>query len=87
MKNDEVKNRVYEDFGRRVLGPPPVLGKAADEGAGLPASQMIELVSIMAAGKTPKSATKPPPTLAGDRPRYGWFPTRRRPASTASELG
>lgn len=46
----QVKNRLYEDFGRRVLGPPPA-GVADDTGA-MPTSQVVELASAIATARS-----------------------------------
>ena len=42
IKDEGTRHRVYEDFGRRVLGPPPVNG---EEPSSLPAAQLLELLA------------------------------------------
>lgn len=42
IKDDETRHRVYEDFGRRVLGPPPIHG---EEPSSLPSAQLLELLA------------------------------------------
>lgn len=46
VTDEDVKNRVYEEFGRRVLGAPPAAN--GEEAAPLPTAQVIELASIIA---------------------------------------
>lgn len=48
IEDPAVKHRVYEEFGRRVLGPPPGKG---DETAPLPTSQLLELANVIAAAR------------------------------------
>lgn len=42
IKDEDTRHRVYEDFGRRVLGPPPVNG---EESSPLPAAQLLDLLA------------------------------------------
>lgn len=48
IEDPAVKHRVYEEFGRRVLGSPPGKG---DEAAPLPTSQLLELANVIAAAR------------------------------------
>lgn len=41
-----VKNRLYEDFGRRVLGPPP--SGVGDDGSSVPTANIVELARAIA---------------------------------------
>lgn len=46
-----VKNRIYEEFGRRVLGPPPAGVSGSGEEGGLPTAQIVELANAIAASR------------------------------------
>lgn len=41
IEDDATRHRVYEDFGRRVLGPPPIAGE--DPGT-MPTAQLVEML-------------------------------------------
>jgi hypothetical protein len=52
MPSEDARTRVYEEFGRRVLGAPPINGReTVDEPGAMPLPQLIELANAIAAAK------------------------------------
>lgn len=51
VQDEDARMRVYEEFGRRVLGPPPAVnGEPADNGA-MPVAQLMQLANEIAANR------------------------------------
>jgi hypothetical protein len=48
LDDDAAKTRVYEEFGRRVLGSPPSVNGEAPESGAMPTAQLAQLVSDVA---------------------------------------
>lgn len=51
VQDDDARMRVYEEFGRRVLGPPPAVnGEPTDNGT-MPIAQLVQLANEIAANR------------------------------------